>query len=155
MKTQSVRVYSIFREGSTRYSTAPADLKVYAYGAKDSVPGTGELPDKDQVQVCMNFLERCTPTKTGRVISYGLKHTIEQESDAVGGMSYVSNGACIEAARRLGLVLLTSPTCPNAVIGVSRRSVRVAAMMAGWRYTREARSQQRIKGMPSKCYASY
>jgi hypothetical protein len=48
-----------------------------------------------------------------------LKHVIERWAS-----SYVSNGACIEAARQLGLAL-RGPSGPslNCFIGVSRRSV--------------------------------
>lgn len=39
---------------------------------------TAGPPDPAQVAVCRVFLDRCAKTKTPRLSSYGLKHTIEQ-----------------------------------------------------------------------------
>jgi|SRR5579863_2182284 len=76
-------------------------------------------PDPEEVSVCKAFLGRCERTKIPRVGSYGLKHIIERWAG-----KYVSNGACIQAALDLGLVVRPyGPGNPNARLGVSRRSV--------------------------------
>ena len=54
--------------------------------------------------------------------SYHLKHRAENWGKRWGGSTYVSNGALIEAAIRLGLVI--RPYGINANIGVSQREVR-------------------------------
>jgi len=99
----------------------------------DAAPRAGE------VAACRTFLARCDATKTGRYGSYALKHVIER---AIG--HYVSNGACIQAAVELDVLVepafrgysiiwrkfgKTHPV--NAWIGVSRRSVRRVAS-CGW-----------------------
>lgn len=90
--------------------------------------------DADEVEACRAFLAQCDPTKRGRFGSYGLKHVIER---AVG--MYISNGACIQAALDLDLVVahsfhgysilgeINNPYPLNAWIGVSRPSVRIVA----------------------------
>jgi len=132
--------------GTQRYSTAPAGLKIYPHGVGDQRRRPRQSthlpswPDEREVGVCLDFLKRCRPTKTARVHSYGLKHRIEAWSRAMGsnyrgsGYWYISNGATIEAARRLGLVLLVAvddPWNPNAVIGVSRQSVEALMTAVG------------------------
>ena len=82
--------------------------------------------DPDWVRRCRQFLAQCDRTKTGRIHSYRLKHIIE---NACG--QYVSNGACIQAALDLGLVVEPLPYGPNAYIGVSRRSVRQVSNKMG------------------------
>jgi hypothetical protein len=90
----------------------------------------------EQRRLARDFLSRCTLTKTTAIGSYGLKHTIE---DAVG--SYISNGACIQAALDLGIK--APPAYEgwsifsdekfhdreplNAFVFVSRKSVRDAS----------------------------
>jgi hypothetical protein len=80
--------------------------------------------DPEEVAAASLFLARCNPTKTVGVHSYHLKHVIERAM-----RRYISNGATIRAAQDLGLPLAIpeDPTSPNAIIGVSKRSVRDAA----------------------------
>jgi len=128
-----MRAYSIFGGVHYYYPDSPS-VKVDANGVNADgyreryAERHGESyevtpVDEDQVRVCVEFLKQCERTKTGRMHSYGLKHMIEHWSERKGDIPYVSNGACIEAARRLGLVLLVQQEGPNAFLGVSQRSV--------------------------------
>lgn len=72
---------------------------------EDGKPFEAKPPEEDQVLLCMEWLRRfAKPRKTVNYArsSYGLKHCVE---DWCG--EYVSNGAFIEAARRLGFEVIT------------------------------------------------
>jgi hypothetical protein len=91
-------------------------------------PAKGHLPtpvSENQVFTAVMFLSQFRPTKRGTYCSYFLKHAAERWGRKVGLCSYVSNGALIKAALRLGLVideyLSCFPTSPNAKIGISKR----------------------------------
>jgi len=74
-------------------------------------------PSESQVAWCVEWLQRfAKPRKTvNRMSSYGLKHCVEAWCG-----DYVSNGAFIEAARRLGFeVIPCGPMNPNAVFRLS------------------------------------
>lgn len=73
----------------------------------------------------MAFLRLFRPTKKGTFSSYWLKHEAERWGGKNGMRSYVSNGALLLAAFRLGLTVAPhrSPS-PNAQIGLSKRDVR-------------------------------
>jgi hypothetical protein len=115
------------------YRTASPGLEIDANGiasdAKLRAKRAGEKyvfnpPDEEQICICTEFFRLCQPTKTGRRHSYGLKHVIESWARNTGRGVYVSNGACIEAARLLGLVVMAADQGPNCFIGVSTRSIR-------------------------------
>src|SRR5215469_4734871 len=78
-------------------------------------------PQEDQVETALAYLALLKPTKVAALGSYGLKHRAEEWGRDNGHCSYVTNGALIEAAIRLGLRVV--PTGITARIGVSRRSV--------------------------------
>lgn len=93
---------------------------------------------RDEIETATRFLERCTLTVTGRIYSYGLKHTAESWGKWYAGVPYVSNGALIAAALMGGVVVepcerasvslnALGSVCPNAWIGVSRRSVNAVS----------------------------
>jgi hypothetical protein len=94
--------------------------------------GKDRPPDPQQVEACRDFLKRCERTKTGRVGSYSLKHVIERAVK-----KYVSNGACLQACRDLGIPapqIFRSPYGPGSPYGwvaVSLRSVRRIAKELG------------------------
>src|ERR1035437_11102325 len=115
--------HSIFG-GKSTYRTASHDLKVDANRIAGRSKGIYEPPDEKQVQACIEFVKHCEPTKGANFHSYGLKHVIEKWSKSQGGEPYVSNGACIEAGKRLGLTLKASDDTLNCIIGVSCRSIR-------------------------------
>jgi hypothetical protein len=79
-------------------------------------------PENDQVETALAYLSQLTPTKRPTYSSYYLKHRAESWGKCHGHSSYVSNGALIEAAIRLGLTI--KPTGINAGIGVSVRDVK-------------------------------
>ena len=79
-------------------------------------------PDEDQVATAVAYLRLLRPSTQSTCSSYVLKHRAEAWGRANGREPYVSNGALIEAAARLGLVI--EPTGINASIGVSKRDVR-------------------------------
>lgn len=76
-------------------------------------PFDGKPPEEGQVRLCMEWLKRfARPRKTVnyRIGSYGLKHCVEGWDG-----DYVSNGAFIEAAYRLGFEIIQGgPLSPNA-----------------------------------------
>jgi hypothetical protein len=111
--------------GILKLNAEDVDVNGLVSEAKRSAEHAGKSyryipPKESEVEACISFFNLCQPTKGGRVYSYWLKHVIENWAG-----SYVSNGACIEAARRLGLVLATGRRRQtlNCWIGVSRRSV--------------------------------
>jgi len=75
----------------------------------------GEEPDEDQVAICIAWLqEHAKPRKrVNNAIgkgSYSLKHVVERAAG-----HYVTNGAFILAAHRLGYVVIPEgPRSPNA-----------------------------------------
>jgi hypothetical protein len=89
-------------------------------------------PDPQEVEACRAFLQLCERTKTGRVGSYWLKHVIEQAVN-----NYVSNGACLQACRDLGIPAPQifrspyGPGGPNGRVAVSLRSIRRIAKGLG------------------------
>jgi hypothetical protein len=67
---------------------------------KENTTYLDSLPVEEEVALCMAWLEQfATPRKTvnPRMGSYGLKHVVERWAG-----NYVSNGAFILAAHRLG-----------------------------------------------------
>lgn len=90
-----------------------------------------DLPDEGQIAVAIAFLRACgQATKTTRRGSYALKHDAEDWSKERGGPNYVSNGAFIEAARRLGYRVVPIADSPNARIGVKLRREPLPAPIA-------------------------
>jgi hypothetical protein len=88
----------------------------------------GRTPPIDrEVKTAIAYLSQLTPTKRPTYSSYYLKHRAENWGKRHGHCSYVSNGALIEAAIRLGLTI--KPISINAHIGVSVRDVK--ALWAG------------------------
>ena len=79
---------------------------------------SGAVPSEEEVNICMEFLRQCLRTKRGRAYSYGLKHVIQRWAG-----KYVSNGATIAAAIRLGLTTTHERGGPNCWIGVRVRSI--------------------------------
>jgi hypothetical protein len=84
-----------------------------------------EAPDEKEVETAIAYLSRLTPTKKPTCSSYFLKHRAEKWGKQHSMQRYVSNGALIEAAIRLGLSI--KPIRINADIGVSIRDVRTLA----------------------------
>jgi hypothetical protein len=82
----------------------------------------------NQVATAIAFLSMCEPTKTGRISSYSLKHAAERWGARNSLCSYITNGALITAALRLGLVVEEYrdcwPSSPNALIGVRQSDFR-------------------------------
>ncbi len=114
-----MKVYSIFSDVARRF--CPADKRPFQID-KEGVCFNRllkEPPNEEQVLTCIRVLSRTVAAKTTGVYSYSLKHTIQRIEKR-----YVSNGACIEAARRLRLQMWVSADeeCPNAMIGVRSRS---------------------------------
>lgn len=120
-------------------------IEIDANGLRWKTYNTYERRDIDskEIKLCEHFLKQCQRTKTGRMYSYSLKHVIEKAMD-----HYVSNGACLQAASNLGLVIkpcfqgfslilsmagaedrgkFTDDFPLNAWIGVSTASVRALA----------------------------
>ncbi len=84
------------------------------------MPCTCEAPEKAQIKAVRKFLGLYgvrTKTAATWVNSYTLKHIVERWS----ALGYISNGAAIEAALRLGLPVVPDKRrrSPNALIGVS------------------------------------
>jgi hypothetical protein len=117
MAGKSWTLYSIFGGRST-WRLAPEDLPIDASGFVWRAPA-GEPPDEDQVRVCADILRGLRVTKTSGLYSYSAKHRVES---AVG--QYVSNGALIEAARRVGVPIACSDGNPNGFLFVDRRDFR-------------------------------
>lgn len=110
-----MNVYSIFSDTPRLFCPS---LKRHFQIDKEGVcfdRNLKEPPNEAQVQTCMKVLACCVPTKTTGLYSYGLKHIIQRLEK-----TYVSNGACIEAAQRLGLRMwvIAEGECPNAMIGI-------------------------------------
>ncbi len=105
------------------------EAEVNANGLRQYTPEYPHAADEEQVRVCTEFLQRCQRTQANRltwrnsVYSYGLKHHIEQWARKRDMGYYVSNGAAIVAALRLGLAVQPADSGPNAWIGVTRSSV--------------------------------
>jgi hypothetical protein len=83
-------------------------------------------PAEDEVETAVAYLSLVKPTKRcNNLNSYALKHDAEEWGGRNGKCNYVSNGALIAAAIRLGLrIKPCSDTSLNAYIGVSRSDVR-------------------------------
>jgi len=79
-------------------------------------------PLEKQVETALAYLSQLKPTKQPTFSSYHLKHCAERWGKRHGMEPYVSNGALIEAAIRLGLVI--KPNNINAGIGVSKHDPR-------------------------------
>jgi hypothetical protein len=96
------------------------DIEIDANGITPGPWPRRGAPRPEEVAICRDFLDRCDRTKTARVDSYGLKHIIERWAG-----DYVSNGACLQAAVDLGLLIKPygRGSC-NADLGISRRSVK-------------------------------
>lgn len=80
-------------------------------------------PDESEIEVCTAWLRKFadpTPRIRRKHTSYGLKHAVERwTAREQGTRGYVSNGAFIEAARRLGYrIEPTSPGSPNAFFNI-------------------------------------
>lgn len=84
--------------------------------------GPPKSPCEKQVETAVAYLSQLKPTKQPTSSSYYLKHRAEQWGRRHGMEPYVSNGALIEAAIRLGLTI--KPLHINADIGVSIRDVK-------------------------------
>jgi hypothetical protein len=122
--------YSIF--GGPGEPFVPAPPKVIIGGA--GIGDTTSQPDEYEVGVAMEFLRLCRVVKGPTINSYSLKHVIERwaatRSDCRygrGTRDYISNGAAIEAARRLGIPFFVherDPKYPNAEICISKISLR-------------------------------
>jgi hypothetical protein len=85
-------------------------------------PEQHKVPSKDEVRLCINFIETCitkTPkfssSKTADNDSYHLKNATESWFD-----QYVSNGAFILAAKRLGFRM--EPEAPNARFNMEKQA---------------------------------
>ena len=116
-------------------------LKVYEFGLVD-YRDSGRLPDENQIKVCTAWLMlHAVPTKhvSHTHDSYGHKHRVERWTESTGphklsddaghhwisGYYYVSNGALIEAARRLGYVVApTFAGSPNALFNFTLKRRR-------------------------------
>ena len=84
-----------------------------------------ETPDEKEVETALAYLSRLDRTKHPNLNSYSLKHLAEKWGKRHGMQSYISNGALIEAAVRLGIPCReVNQSSINALIGVSIRSVR-------------------------------
>jgi hypothetical protein len=83
--------------------------------------GPPRPPDADQVETALAYLSQLGRTKQPTFSSYYLKHRAEGWGRFFAETNYVSNGALIAAAVRLGLVI--KPFGINAGIGVSKRDV--------------------------------
>lgn len=85
---------------------------------KEGKPFDASLPDEDQVALCMEWLRRFARpriTVNRQHSSYGLKHCVECWCN-----EYVTNGAFIEAVRRLGYeVIPIGLNSPNAIFRLS------------------------------------
>lgn len=77
--------------------------------------GRGKPPERE-VALAVEYLKQCKPVKSPRKDSYGFKHEIENWYG-----TYISNGAAIVAALRLGFPVKHIPSTPNCLIGVSAK----------------------------------
>lgn len=84
--------------------------------------GPSNPPREKEVETALAYLSQLKPTKQPTCGSYYLKHRAERWGRYNGMEPYVSNGALIEAAIRLGLTI--KPLNINADIGVSKRDVK-------------------------------
>lgn len=100
--------------GSTTWRLAPPDVQIDAFGVVWGVPR--DAPQEDQVHLCMGVLAGLPASKTPRVFSYWAKHVVENALK-----TYISNGAFIEAARRVGLPIACAWNNPNAMVFVKKR----------------------------------
>ncbi len=100
---------------------ANPNFKIDRDGVVHGANNPCEQPKESEIQIAANFLKTCRigyVTKLGSVQvnapqSYHLKHAIERISG-----HYISNGAVILAARRLGLPMKVLKDSPNVLIGV-------------------------------------
>jgi hypothetical protein len=122
--TATFKTYNILGGSCTCRELSPSEresLKVtrvgIGWGSSETDPGA---PEEVQVQTALAFLhEFAVPLKHSRRHSYGLKHTIEAWGEDVGREPYVSNGAAIEAVRRLGWpIAIGDDSSPNALLGL-------------------------------------
>lgn len=79
-----------------------------------------EPPDERQVEHCVRVLSVVVPTdrRVSECVSYTLKHVIEELVS-----EYISNGAAIEACRRMGIPQYYY-SGPNTVVGILPSSYR-------------------------------
>jgi hypothetical protein len=79
---------------------------------------TDEMPDINQVQTCINWLNSIKRTKTinKRSSSYGYKHEAERAYK-----TYVTNGAFIAAVIHLGIPYEKIPGTPNIFVALSQK----------------------------------
>jgi len=120
----------------TSPKSGQSELRITALGYECGPGWLGwqktDPPDPQQVEACRAFLQLCERTKTRRVGSYGLKHVIERAVN-----NYVSNGACLQACRDLGIPAPQifrrpyGPGGPYGRVAVSLRSVRRIAKELG------------------------
>lgn len=76
-----------------------------------------ESPIEAQVQLCIDWIQTYgirTKTVRKKRGSYGWKHVIERKTGL-----YVSNGAFLEAANRLGFTIKPLGTGPNALLNIT------------------------------------
>lgn len=104
------------------------EADICANGLRRYTPDA-QAAEEEQVRICTEFLRRCQPSPASELnwknscSSYGLKHHIEKWARKHGLGFYVSNGACLMAAVRLGLTVQPHRAGPNAWIGITRSSV--------------------------------
>jgi hypothetical protein len=77
--------------------------------------------DADEIEAATAFLRECTAIKSlnRRRSSYGLKHSAERWAG-----TYISNGASLMAAHRLGLKIVPLGDGINARLNVSEKSIQ-------------------------------
>lgn len=101
----------------TTYDITANGLVSDLYRQKHGDSACSELPNEDQVRVCLDWLAqhaRKRKTVNHEVYSYGLKHIVERT------VGYVSNGAFILAAHRAGYKIVPDdPLSLNAYFNIS------------------------------------
>jgi hypothetical protein len=76
-------------------------------------------PPEREVLLATEFVAKMHRIKTCKWGSYGLKHYVEKCVS-----SYISNGAVIVAALKLGIPVKPIPGSPNCLIGLSKAKER-------------------------------
>ena len=101
------------------------------------------VPD-DQIEIAKSFLTQCRRTRWARAtvspFSHDLKHSIERWAG-----QYISNGAVLIAALRLGITFVPYDGERSALIGVEYDSVAEVMAARGWFVAADHVTPSRIK----------
>jgi hypothetical protein len=122
------KLYTIF--GGVEPHRWLTDAEICALTISSAGVAQGESPNEDQVQTAIAYLNKYAKQLKGTtdsgVGSYGLKHRVERWGRENGLQPYVTNGAAIEAVRRMGWPIAVSETQDgamriNAYLGLKER----------------------------------